>query len=238
MGREGRTIRMKSSSELKRRARQALVGNYGAMIGAGILVFAVSSGLNLLLSLFTNGSLLYQISFLIVGFLTAILAAGISLLTLNIARGRKVRAADVFAVFSLQPDRLLILTLLLELICAACVLPAAVSLALGFFFFPWLSGSSLALLVLAGCIVSILLLVAVSLRYALVYFLCFDYPELSAVELMRESARRMRGRKGQYFYLQISFLGMYLLGALSFGIGYLWILPYVSMTDTCFYLET
>lgn len=230
-----------SSSELKRRARSALTGKYGTMIGAGFLVSAISGGLSLLLTLFGDGSLSYQICFLIITFLTTILSAGLSFLTLNIARGRDVRATDVFAVFSNHPDRIIILTLLLELISIACLLPLMLSSAFlvfsitGLFAFP---KTGTLLLIAAACIVSLVLLIIVTLRYSLVYFLYFDYPSLSATELMRESSRRMKGKKGRYFYLQISFIGMHLLAILSLGLGYLWLLPYISMAQTFFYLET
>lgn len=228
-----------SSSELKRRARQALVGKYGTMVGAGLLICALSGGLSLLLTLFVNGSLAYQISFLIINILTAILAAGFFGLTLNIARGRDAQAIDVFAVFSSHPDRIIILTLLLMLVSTVCLIPISIPAFLIALSVTGLSipETSLILFTLLACIISAIFLVLVSLRYSLVYFLYFDHPDLSATELMRESARRMQGRKGRYFCLHISFLGMYLLGILTLGLGYLWIVPYVSMTQAFFYLE-
>ena len=33
----------------------------------------------------------------------------------------------------------------------------------------------------------------------------------------------------------ISFIGLWILGLLSFGIGYLWILPYMKQSLTVFY---
>ena len=37
----------------------------------------------------------------------------------------------------------------------------------------------------------------------------------------------MRGKKGKFFYLQLSFIGIYLLGAIACGIGLLWVIPYI-----------
>ena len=38
--------------------------------------------------------------------------------------------------------------------------------------------------------------------------------------------------------MELSFIPMYLLGTLSLGVGFLWIIPYVGMTEAHFYLDT
>ena len=55
---------------------------------------------------------------------------------------------------------------------------------------------------------------------------------------MSSSAAIMRGNKGRLFYLELSFVPLYLLGTLSLGLGFLWIIPYVGMTEAEFYLDT
>ena len=52
-----------------------------------------------------------------------------------------------------------------------------------------------------------------------------------------ESVRLMRGNKLRYIYLSLSFTGVYVLTFLSFGIGYLWVLPYIYTTYILFYLD-
>lgn len=86
---------------------------------------------------------------------------------------------------------------------------------------------------LLGSIASLIL----SLFFAQSTYLLLDFTEMGAIESMKLSAKLMRGNKGRYFYLSLSFLGWFLLGALSCGIGYLWILPYASMTFTYFYMD-
>ena len=41
----------------------------------------------------------------------------------------------------------------------------------------------------------------------------------------------------RYFLLELSFIGWSLLGLLTLGIGLLWILPYITQTNTQFYLD-
>lgn len=83
----------------------------------------------------------------------------------------------------------------------------------------------------------ILAVMAYALRYAMVFFLFADRPELSAKEAMRASAEMMKGRKWSFFCLQMSFIGWYLLmipaSMITCGIGSM-ILPYplVAYTTT------
>lgn len=43
--------------------------------------------------------------------------------------------------------------------------------------------------------------------------------------------------KGRLFYLNVSFIPLFLLGILSFGLAFLWILPYMTATETEFFLD-
>ncbi len=47
----------------------------------------------------------------------------------------------------------------------------------------------------------------------------------------------MKGHKRRLFRLELSFLPLMLLCVLSFGIGFLWLNPYMQMTYTCFFLD-
>lgn len=84
-----------------------------------------------------------------------------------------------------------------------------------------------------GCIVLIVLTIALSQSL----YLLIDHPNLRVIEAMQESMRLMRGKKMRYFLLELSFIGWSLLGLLTLGIGLLWILPYITQTNTQFYLD-
>ena len=45
----------------------------------------------------------------------------------------------------------------------------------------------------------------------------------------------MRGHKFDYFALQLSFIGWAILACLTFGIGFLWLIPYIQLTSIEFY---
>lgn len=45
----------------------------------------------------------------------------------------------------------------------------------------------------------------------------------------------MDGRKGDLFCLDLSFIGWALLATLTAGIGYLWLMPYMTVSRAAFY---
>ncbi|MBE6644856.1 MAG: DUF975 family protein [Ruminococcaceae bacterium] len=74
-------------------------------------------------------------------------------------------------------------------------------------------------------------------RYALVPYILAEFPEISAKEALSMSKKLMRGNKARLFYLEMSFVGWAILCALSFGIGFLWLNPYISAAKADFYRE-
>ena len=64
-----------------------------------------------------------------------------------------------------------------------------------------------------------------------------DNPYASIRGTFRRSKELMEGNKLRLLYLQLSFLGFYLLAVLSCGIGLLWLMPYMQQTMVSFYLD-
>ena len=73
--------------------------------------------------------------------------------------------------------------------------------------------------------------------YSMAPFILADNPELTAREALSESKRIMDGHKFDLFVLQLSFFWWYLLGAITFGIAYIYVVPYFEATMTNFYNE-
>lgn len=76
-----------------------------------------------------------------------------------------------------------------------------------------------------------------SLRYSMAYFIMTDNPQLSAFEALNQSKQMMTGFKGKLFRLWLSFLGWFLLGIITLGIGFLWVLPYYNTAKANFYQD-
>lgn len=76
-----------------------------------------------------------------------------------------------------------------------------------------------------------------SLSYSQTYLLMKDHPEFTILEAITESKKRMKGYKGKYFLLNLSFIGWGILCLFTLGIGFLWLSPYIQTSTATFYNE-
>ena len=74
-----------------------------------------------------------------------------------------------------------------------------------------------------------------SISYSQTLYVLRDEPSLTYNGAIERSMAMMEGHKMDYFLLILSFIGWYILGIISLGIGFLWINPYVSKTKALFY---
>lgn len=226
----------KSSSELKGMAKGLLAGHYGLLIGAVLVIsFASIIVSGILTAVFpqnnTLSQILYTVCTFIVGLLSAVLSVGLSKMVINISRGQDTRLSDLLYGFTHQPDRIILACLLISLLSGACMLPGGLFLGIA------LPTKSILLSVLAilAFLAGIVFAVILEISYSQVFYLYLDAPEKGVLQLMRESRAMMKGNKGRYFYLQLSFIGLALLSVLTCFIGMLWLIPYMEMTTILFY---
>ena len=71
--------------------------------------------------------------------------------------------------------------------------------------------------------------------YSMTYYVKYDHPEYDWRRAITESRRMMKGHKWQLFCLRLSFLGWVIVGALTLGIGMLWVTPYTWAAEANFY---
>lgn len=76
-----------------------------------------------------------------------------------------------------------------------------------------------------------------SFSYSMTFYILNDHPELSGSEAITRSREMMNGYKGKLFLLNLSFIGWYLLIAITMGIAALWVTPYVKAAEAAFYEE-
>ena len=91
-------------------------------------------------------------------------------------------------------------------------------------------------LIICGC--SILLVIpGIIAAIGLMYYqeVCADNPEMKAMDIVRKSWDMTKGHKMDLFVLGLSFIGWAMLATLTFGILYIWLVPYVSVTFMLFY---
>ncbi len=71
--------------------------------------------------------------------------------------------------------------------------------------------------------------------YSMSFYIQRDNNKKEAVDCITESRQLMDGHKWQLFCLDLSFIGWYILGALCFGVGTLFVVPYHEMARANFY---
>jgi len=76
-----------------------------------------------------------------------------------------------------------------------------------------------------------------SFSYAMAPYILGDNPQMTAREALRESKKMMDGKKGKLFWLCLTFIGWWLVGIVTLGIGFIWIYPYMQATFAAFYNE-
>ena len=96
------------------------------------------------------------------------------------------------------------------------------------------------LITLSVCIGTILFIVPgiiVGLMFSQSYYILSEDPSKSITQCIKESVDMMNVHKWDLFYLELTFIGWWLLTAITVGIAGLWVAPYVKVTETNFYLS-
>ncbi|MGN0156559.1 MAG: DUF975 family protein [Lachnospiraceae bacterium] len=73
------------------------------------------------------------------------------------------------------------------------------------------------------------------LSYSMSFYILAENPDMTAKEALNESKAIMDGHKMDLFVLQLSFILWALLGVVTFGIAYIYVIPYMQLTITNFY---
>ena len=233
----------KSSAELKASAREHLLGHYGTVIGAFLIVAAITSAVTLAVSLIVDintipGTVIYYAIMFLVSVLTGLFSSGSAYLYLKLICGRPVSVGDLFYGFQLCPDKAIIIQAWITLITYLSSLPQII---LNCLILANITNTDKILRYMLPYALSLnlsgVVSVMLSLFYAQTYFLLHDFPQYTARELLQKSRRLMVHHKGRLFYLYVSFLPLMLLGLLSCGLAMLWIIPYMAATEAEFFLD-
>lgn len=227
----------KSTTEMKSAARELLLGKYGSYICAYITAELVLSLISAIAGSVLPDSGIGMAINLAISFVIELLAAvfllGMIHFTMNICKGQTYKLSDVFYGFRSHPDKAIICKFLFLLAELIAMLPAIL-------FFVLYTITENGLLMIAASlflVIGMVAAVAIHLSLYFVYYLILDYPDAAIRELIEYCLHMMQGHRIKLFYLYASFLPMYALGILSFGIGLLFVEPYVNVTVAQFYLD-
>ena len=247
---------MKTSAKrviLKNSAKNTLSGKYFASIMAllffGMLTlffnrFSYSINRSVCLSLIqtfrvSENSFLILICSYVIPFLLSIvinvLQVGLCFFFLNAAVGNQFFSSDLLYGYLRCFRKSLRLSGVMTLLSFVCLLPINVLVDAYNGVFVMTDGEIGLLLLIQLALLFVYF--PINLSFSQAYYLMLDYPTLSATEILKRSTKIMKGKKLQLFNIQLSFLPLWFLVFLSFGVGLFWVLPYYKTTMTLYYLD-
>lgn len=230
-------MKKQTAKELKYQARVLLNGSFSktALLTflMGLLDFVLNTALSYALPYDSGGFglLLYLVCSVLCNMVYYIFLAGLMRTYLRLCRGGAVQTSDLISVFTDRPEQVAVYSVVQFL------LQTAASYAANWCVSSMWRARALQPVPLAVLLAVGILFVWLELCLALVLFLYCDAPWKSALQLIRESWRMMRGNRCRMLYLTLSFLGVAVLGVLSLGIGFLFIRPYLYVSQALFYLN-
>ncbi len=245
-------VQYTSRSQLKDHARDKMAGQYGnailMSICEGLITFSLTFAVSMIFTMISTiqilmgGSgesslaefLLLTLCTTICSVFTGIFRTGTTLFYLNLSCGRPATISNLFYGYKYMFKKSLTISAVVILLNAVCSLPYEICY--------FLMGKStdkvpLALLCIAFIIIGMCVYLPIAFGLSQSFYLLLDFPQYSASEIMKLSFRIMKGHKWELFCLRLSFIPMYLLGLLSFGIGNLWVKAYQSMTCSLYFLD-
>jgi len=75
------------------------------------------------------------------------------------------------------------------------------------------------------------------ISYSMAYYIVNDDPNVGALEAVRRSKEMMNGNKMRFFEMWLGFLGWFILGVVTLGLGMLYAIPYYRAAKANFYLD-
>lgn len=224
---------MKSASELKREAINGLTGRWGIAVGAGLVASALISGASFSVSFpadtesasaaVTGGVLNWKI--LVVMLVLFAVAFAVSLV-ISIAYSLFSSVIETgYARFNID--------------LVDDTSPAFRSL---FSYFRYWKNIAVAgiikqLFITLGYMLFIIPGIIMYYNYAMVPYILADNPTIGGKEALAKSKQMMYGNRWRLFCIGMSFFGWVVLAILSFGVGMIWLTPYMNATHAAFYKD-
>ena len=207
---------MQLNSELRAQARERLEGKWGTFVLMTFLMLVIQTILQIpgyigsLLEILSPENVLASLSFSNISNILSLLALPLSWgLTVSLLRNHREESVDLENLFDgFRGGRYT------RVFCALFLV--------NLFTFLWTL-----LLIIPG--------IMKAFSYALTPYILLDEPELTARQAITRSCEIMQGRRWKLFCLYLSFIGWGILSLLTFGIGFLWLAPYMNASIAAFY---
>ena len=230
-----------TASEIRQEARKSLTGKWGKAALATLVFFVIdyviSFVLNLVPAIGAIASTIISVP-LSFGFIVVVMA--------KLKRGEEISYIEFFKNGFDKFAKVWQVTLWIFVKMLAPLAVAIVGIFIMLFGFT-MSATSYALsantttgslFTIIGVIVyiaGIIWAIPKSYLYKLALYIINDNPDMFAKDAVEKSAEIMNGHRWEFFWLQLTFIGWAFLACLTFGIGMLWLIPYIQVSTVAFY---
>ena len=92
-----------------------------------------------------------------------------------------------------------------------------------------------AVLIMLGFICLIIPGIYLAFSFKMTMLIIADNPTIGPLDALKKSHSLMNGNKMKYFFMMCRFIGWGILSFCTFGVGFLWLVPYVHISDAKFY---
>ncbi|MBO5031207.1 MAG: DUF975 family protein [Lachnospiraceae bacterium] len=256
----------KSNSELKYLARMQ-TGRYMGILAGTILLNLVITlvAANIFSSLVpvttAVGYIINYILVFAVQVVTSVLNVGLSFIFLKSACNMQSTISDLFCGFRKNTSKALKLSAIIAVVESICMIPLDIASVQLTDVLESVNLNDLSLMLAGGSLDSYEILesynvfynammkfylimlvctvisVILTLPFFPAFYMILDFPSWSAGTILKKSFEIMSGNKLRLFMLYLSFLHLYLLSIFTCGIALIWVIPYMKMAETNFYLD-
>lgn len=217
------------NSEIRREARECLRGRWGKAIGMILLYTLITGAISSVIGAFGL-------------IITVPMAFGFAGQMLKFTRKEEVGICDYFSIgfdnfgkawsiFGYTLLKILVPFIAYAVVIIGFLVGMAVAGSTG--------GSEIFIAVSLVCIIAFIAvyiwLFSVILLYEYTDYVGNNKPELTGKEVVEESARLMRGNRWKFIGFSLSFIGWMFLSMLTFGIGFIWLIPYMEVASVKFF---
>ncbi len=228
------------SKQLKLEARCALKGKHGKLALIALLMTALNFVLGMLAMAATPGGsailgmIIYIAFSLLVEVVYYILLAGLCRIYLDLCRDNPFKWTDLFSGFREHPEPVAIFAVFQYFLSFSFSQIGYWFLSCLFALIRYKEAGSFVLSLLITAVVAVTY-IFLEISLSMVMFVHASDPWLSFREMLQDAWHLISGERLTFLWLQISFIGMYALGILSFGIGFLFVRPYTRTAECLFY---
>jgi len=254
-------MEMRKPSDYKLVARQRMFNKYGILASGTVIYGAIMISIFMAIlvvysmNLLTKGvfnsmetmqayidnmatsytySVVYELAVMLIGALLSTVSVAVQYMCLKTARNQEVKISDMLYVVKNNPDKVIIIYIIQQLLMFLFNLPANIiaiiankNLQVGMWEVLYF------VFMILGYLADIIIITLLSQAM----FIYLDNPQEGSLNCIEASVRVMKNNFQGYIRLLISFIPLQLMGVFTLGIGYIWVIPYQNTTFALFYMK-